>query len=38
MTIVPTYGVMPGLHSGIVQSEVVMDDLFRINLLGILKA
>ena len=28
-TMVTTYGVMPGIHSGIVQSEVVMDDLFE---------
>lgn len=27
-TIVSTYGVIPGVHSGIVHSEVVMDDLF----------
>lgn len=28
-TMVTTYGVLRGIHSGIVQSEVVMDDLFR---------
>ena len=28
-TMVTTYGVMRGLHSGIVQSEIVMDDLFK---------
>ena len=28
MTMVSTYGVLPGIHSGIVQSEVVMEDLF----------
>ena len=27
-TFVTTYGVLHGIHSGIVQSEVVMDDLF----------
>ncbi len=27
-TLVTTYGVLHGIHSGIVQSEVVMDDLF----------
>ena len=27
-TLVTTYGVLRGIHSGIVQSEVVMDDLF----------
>lgn len=27
-TMVTTYGIMPGLHSGVVQNEVVMDDLF----------
>ena len=29
ITMVTTYGIVRGLHSGIVQSEVVMDDLFR---------
>lgn len=29
ITMVTTYGVVRGLHSGIVQNEVVMDDLFR---------
>ena len=28
-TMVTTYGVLRGIHSGIVQNEVVMDDLFR---------
>lgn len=28
-TMVTTYGIVRGLHSGIVQSEVVMDDLFH---------
>ena len=28
-TLVTTYGVLRGIHSGIVQSEVLMDDLFR---------
>ena len=27
-TLVSTYGVRQGIHSGIVQSEVTMDDLF----------
>lgn len=27
-TMVTTYGVLPGIHSGIVQNEVLMDDLF----------
>ena len=27
-TFITTYGVAPNLHSGIVQSEVIMDDLF----------
>lgn len=31
LTMVTTFGVMPGVHSGIVQSEVTMDDLFIIN-------
>ncbi len=25
---VTTYGVLPGIHSGIVQKEVTMDELF----------
>ena len=29
ITMVTTYGVIRGIHSGIVQSEVIMDDLFR---------
>ena len=29
LTLITTYGVKPNLHSGIVQSEVVMDDLFE---------
>ena len=28
-TMVTTYGIVSGLHSGVVQNEVVMDDLFR---------
>ena len=28
-TMVTTYGFARGIHSGIVQNEVVMDDLFR---------
>lgn len=28
LTMVTTYGVLPGIHSGIVQKEVTMDDLF----------
>ena len=28
-TMVTTYGVLRGIHSGIVQNEVVMDDLFK---------
>ena len=28
LTMVTTFGVMQGLHSGIVHNEVVMDDLF----------
>ncbi len=30
-TMVTTYGVLRGIHSGIAQSEVVMDDLFRLD-------
>ncbi len=26
---VTTYGILHGLHSGIVQNEVLMDDLFN---------
>lgn len=29
LTMVTTYGVLPGIHSGIVMSEVMMDDLFE---------
>ena len=29
ITMVTTYGIIRGIHSGIVQSEVIMDDLFR---------
>ena len=29
LTMVTTYGVAYGKHSGIVQKEVVMDDLFK---------
>ena len=29
ITMVTTYGVIRGIHSGIVQSEVIMDDLFQ---------
>ncbi len=28
LTMVTTYGVLPGIHAGIVQNEVTMDDLF----------
>lgn len=28
-TMVTTYGVLRGIHSGVVQSEIVMDDLFE---------
>jgi hypothetical protein len=28
-TMVTTYGVAEGIHSGIVQQEVTMDDLFE---------
>ena len=28
-TMVTTYGILKGIHSGIVQSEVLMDDLFK---------
>ena len=28
-TMVTTYGVLKGIHSGIVQNEVLMDDLFK---------
>lgn len=27
-TMITTFGILPGIHSGIVQSEVTMDDLF----------
>ncbi len=27
-TMITTYGVLPGMHSGVVQNEVLMDDLF----------
>lgn len=27
-TMVTTYGILPGIHSAIVQNEVLMDDLF----------
>ena len=29
ITMVTTYGVLHGLHSGVVQNEVLMDDLFN---------
>ncbi|MDO4165747.1 MAG: ATP-binding protein [Bacteroides sp.] len=29
LTMITTYGVKPNAHSGIVQSEIVLDDLFR---------
>lgn len=29
LTMVTTYGVLPGIHSGVVQNEVLMDDLFK---------
>ena len=28
VTLITTYGVMPGRHAGVVQSEVLLDDLF----------
>ena len=28
LTFISTYGVKPNMYSGLVQSEVVMDDLF----------
>ena len=28
LTMITTYGILPGLHSSIVQNEVVLDDLF----------
>ena len=28
-TFVTTYGVKPGIHAGVVQQEVVIDDLFQ---------
>ncbi len=34
-TLVTTYGVLRGIHSGIVQSEVVMDDLFNMDLVRV---
>ena len=30
LTMVTTYGILPGIHSGIVQNEVLMDDLFAL--------
>ena len=30
LTMVTTYGILPGIHSGIVQNEVLMDDLFEL--------
>lgn len=29
LTMVTTYGVLPGIHSGIVQNEILMNDLFE---------
>ena len=29
-TLITTYGVLRGIHSGVAQSEVTMDDLFAI--------
>jgi hypothetical protein len=29
LTMVITYGILPGIHSGIVQNEVIMDELFE---------
>ena len=29
VTMITTYGVMKGIHSGVVQSEVLMNDLFE---------
>ena len=31
LTMVTTYGVIPGIHSGIVQNEVTMDALFEMS-------
>ena len=28
-TMITTYGILRGIHSGVVQSEVIMDDLFE---------
>ena len=28
LTMVTTYGILPGIHTGIVQNEVIMDELF----------
>ena len=28
LTMITTYGVLPNIHSGIIQNEVTMDDLF----------
>lgn len=30
LTMVTTYGILPGIHSGIVQNEVVINDLFAL--------
>lgn len=30
LIMVTTYGILPGIHSGIVQNEVLMDDLFAL--------
>ena len=30
MTMVTTYGVLPGKHSAIVDDEVILDDLFAV--------
>jgi hypothetical protein len=29
LTMITTYGIAPGIHSGVVQKSVTMDDLFR---------
>lgn len=34
ITFVTTYGVLPGRHSGVVQNQVTLDDLFLPNIVG----
>lgn len=29
LTLVTTYGLIPNMHSGIVQKQILLDDLFR---------